>query len=234
MLYLGAMLPAPKRFDIEHRLSDSPLVEAVWRTRSESAGSFISTADARSEIVVTRYRGQTTLTVRGPETKATIAHFPAETEFFGMVLKLGTYLPHLPASLLKDRRDLTLPEASSQSFWLQGAAWQFPTFDNADTFIERLARESLLTREPVVEAALRGQALALSVRAVQYRFVHATGLTQRLVHQIERAQQAASLLNQGESILDTVEEAGYFDQAHLTRSLKRFVGQTPTQILQPE
>jgi hypothetical protein len=32
------------------------------------------------------------------------------------------------------------------------------------------------------------------------------------------------------SILDTVGETGYFDQAHLTNSLKRFMGQTPVQI----
>ena len=39
------------------------------------------------------------------------------------------------------------------------------------------------------------------------------------------------LLKDGTSILDTVVAAGYFDQAHLTRSLKRFVGQTPSDIV---
>jgi hypothetical protein len=37
-------------------------------------------------------------------------------------------------------------------------------------------------------------------------------------------------LQQGVSILDTVEQAGYFDQPHLTRSLKYLIGQTPAQI----
>jgi methylphosphotriester-DNA--protein-cysteine methyltransferase len=44
-------------------------------------------------------------------------------------------------------------------------------------------------------------------------------------------------LEQGVSILDTIHEAGYFDQLHLTNSLKRFLGQTPAQIArvrQPE
>ena len=36
----------------------------------------------------------------------------------------------------------------------------------------------------------------------------------------------------GVSILDTAYEAGYFDQPHLTRSLKQFIGRTPAQILQ--
>ena len=63
------------------------------------------------------------------------------------------------------------------------------------------------------------------------RFLRATGLTHGLVVQIERAQHALKLLQHGMPILDTVEQAGYADQPHLTRSLKRLVGQTPAQIL---
>jgi len=39
-----------------------------------------------------------------------------------------------------------------------------------------------------------------------------------------------TLLRQGASIPDTVYEAGYFDQPHLTRALIRFTGQTAAQI----
>jgi methylphosphotriester-DNA--protein-cysteine methyltransferase len=48
--------------------------------------------------------------------------------------------------------------------------------------------------------------------------------------QIERARHATNLLRRGAPIVDVVHDAGYFDQAHLTHSLKRFVGQTPAQI----
>jgi AraC-like DNA-binding protein len=61
-------------------------------------------------------------------------------------------------------------------------------------------------------------------------FSGAVGITQRTVRQIERARYATHLLKQGVSILDTVHEAGYFDQAHLTRSLKTLIGQTPVEI----
>jgi hypothetical protein len=111
-----------------------------------------------------------------------------------------------------------------------GSTIEFPTFENADTFVDRLVRDGLLVRDPVVEAVLQGQPQDLSVRAVQYRFLQATGLTHRTVQQIERAKYAISLLRQGASIPDTVYQAGYFDQPHLTRALKRFVGQTPAQI----
>lgn len=56
------------------------------------------------------------------------------------------------------------------------------------------------------------------------------GLTQGSIRQIERAQQAAALLERGVPILDAVYETGYANQPHLTRSLKRFYGQTPAQI----
>ena len=217
-------------FNMEGRPSDSSLVESVWRTRSETAGSFISAAAVHCGIVLANYQDKTTITVRGPETKATPAAFPAGAEFFGIVFKLGTFMPHLPAKLLMNRNDLNLPEANRNAFWLHGSAWEFPNFENADTFVQRLVREGLLVHEPVVDAALQGQPHDLSLRSVQYRFLHATGLTQSTVYQIQRARQATALLGQGISILDTVYEAGYFDQAHLTRSLKRYMGQTPRQI----
>ena len=218
-------------FLFEDRPSDSSLVKTIWRAQSEDAGSFISIAATHWEMVVTRYRGKTTFTVRGPETQATPLHYQRTgVEWLGIRFKLGTFLPRLPPGQLLDRRDVDLPEATSRSFWLQGSAWEFPTFENADTFVERLVREGLLVRDPVVEAVLQGQLQELSVRAVQYRFLQATGLTHRTIQQIERARHAMTLLRQGASIPDTVYQAGYFDQPHLTRALKRFVGQTPAQI----
>jgi len=53
-----------------------------------------------------------------------------------------------------------------------------------------------------------------------------------LRRQIERARYATNLLREGASIFDVVVGAGYFDQAHLTRSLKHFIGETPTKIIQ--
>src|SRR5262249_43436852 len=120
---------------------------------------------------------------------------------------------------------------TDKSFWFKDASWELPTFDNADTFVERLVREGLLVREPVVEAAVQGQLPDLSLRSVQRRFLRATGLTYGTMFQIERARQAAALLESGVPILDTVDHAGYFDQPHLTRSLKRYWGQTPAEIL---
>jgi AraC-like DNA-binding protein len=216
-------------FIFEERPSDSSFVETIWQTRSESAGSFISRAVSHWEIVVTKQNGKTTLTVRGPETKATPAPCPANAQFFGIQFKLGTFMPHLPMKTLVNG-SLNLPEATRQSFWINGSAWEFPDYENAEPFIDKLVRDSLLVREPIVDAALRGELQERSLRSVQRRFLQATGLTHSTILQIERARQAADLLEQGISILDTVEQMGYADQSHLTRSIKRLIGQTPAQI----
>jgi AraC-like DNA-binding protein len=217
-------------FTFEERPSDSPVVERIWRARSEHAGSFISLAMSHWEMVVTRQYGVTMLTVRGPETKATPLDCSGDGEWLGIRFKLGTVMPHLPASNLVDR-GVNLPDAGSRSFWLHGSAWQFPDFENADTFVDWLVRDGLVVREPVVHAALQGQLKDLSLRTAQRHFLRTTGLTHSAVRQIERARYATTLLQQGVSILDVVYEAGYFDQPHLTRSLKYYIGQTPAQIL---
>lgn len=215
----------------EDRPSDSPFVERVWRCHSEGAAPFLSIAASRCELVIGNFEGKITMTVRGPETRATAqGDCPGEGEWVGILLKIGTFLPHLPAGTLIDT-GVDLPTASRNSFWLAGSVWQFPDYDNADTFVARLVRQDLLAHESLVDAVLQGNPLKdRSLSTVQRRFLRATGLTQSAVRQIERARYALHLLQQGVSILDTVEQAGYFDQPHLTRSLKHFIGQTPVQI----
>jgi len=215
----------------EERPSDSPYVERIWRSRSEQAESFISIAESHWGIVITKHKGKNVLTVRGPEMQATAAEGRDQAEYFGIQFKPGVFMPHLPANLVMDRRDLNLPEAGSRSFWLQSSAWQFPNFENADTFVNRLVRAGLLVRDPVVDAVLQGEPAGVSLRTVQRRFLQATGLTQNDFFQIERARFATTLLKEGTSILDTALEAGYFDQPHLTKALKHFVGQTPAEIV---
>ncbi len=215
----------------DERLSDSPYIQRVWYSRSDDAAEFVSMAQPNWEMVVTRVQGKTYLTIRGPETKATPAYCPPDAEFWGIQFQPGTFMPDFPAKMVMDRQDVNLPDASSQSFWLKGSAWPYPTFDNADTFVERLVRDDLLVHDPVVSAVLCGEPVAMSLRTVQRRFIEATGLTHNAIYQINRARYAIRLLKRGDSILDAVYKAGYADQPHLTRTLKRLTGQTPAHII---
>jgi len=207
----------------EERPSDSPFVERIWCSHSEGTAPFLSIAVSRCELVVTKLHGKITMTVRGPETRATpLGDSPSDGEWFGILLKLGTFLLDT---------GVTLPEATDNTFWLSGSAWEFPTSDNAEIFVRRLVHAGLLVRDPVIEAAFQGQIKDLTPRSVQYHFLQATGITQNMARQIERARSATLLLQQGVSISETILEAGYYDQPHLTRSLQRFIGQTPAELL---
>lgn len=213
----------------EERPSDLALVQTVWRTQSERARTFTSVAVSRWEMVLTRQQGRTTLSVRGPETAATRAPIPPDAEFFGIAFNHGAFMPLLPPAELVDG-GINLPAAGSRSFWLHGRAWQFPTFDNADAFVQRLVRAGLLVQDRVVDDALRGRPMRLSRRSVRRRFLRATGLTPGVICQIDRARQATALLQSGVSIADTMDATAYFDQPHLTRALRRFAGHTPAEI----
>lgn len=215
--------------NLHTRPSDSPWINAIWRSQSSQAGPFLSIASSHWEMIVSHHEGRLYFSVRGPETHPTVAHCPPDGDWIGIQFKHGVYMPHLPVTKLVDD-EIELPEASSRSFWLHGSAWEFPTFDNAEVFIARLVKEELLVCDPIVESTLQTRATDLSRRSVQRRFLRATGLTHGAVSQIERAHFAVALLRQGVSISDTVEQAGYADQPHLTRSLKRLIGQTPAQL----
>jgi hypothetical protein len=84
----------------EDRGSDSPFVERVWRCHSEGADPFLSIAASRRELVVSRLQGKVTVTMRGPETRATlIGDSPGDGEWLGIIFKLGTFMPQMTRSL---------------------------------------------------------------------------------------------------------------------------------------
>jgi methylphosphotriester-DNA--protein-cysteine methyltransferase len=133
-----------------------------------------------------------------------------------------------------DHQSLHLPTTRDGRFRLEGHAWEIPSYENAEAFVAKLAKRRLIAIEPAVEAAIEGDPQRLGRRSVQRRFLRATGLTHAQFRKIERARYAVELLRDGKGILDTVHEAGYFDQAHLTRSLKQLIGQTPMKIVRKE
>jgi hypothetical protein len=219
-------------FALEVRSSPSRLVGDTWLTRSGPGdsgpeGCFVSVAASHWEMVVTRQGGAARLTVRGPETKATTVPIPRGAEHFGIELSHGTFMPELPPGRLTDRT-LTFPAVTGRSFRFHGSEWELPGPEDADTFIDELARAGVLVHDPVVPRVLRGDdAPDLSTRSVERRVARATGLSRGAIERIRRAERAVELLSQGLPASDVAHTTGYADQPHLTRSLKRLVGQTP-------
>jgi AraC-like DNA-binding protein len=217
-------------FPIENRIAPSDFVERIWRTRGVPDKAMISVAVPHWQIVVVKNsRGPTSVIVRGPETKASIVEIPQDAEFIGIEFKLGTFMPALAVETLVDvGRELDAPSRTKIN--LAESNWEIPSFENAADFVARLARDGALVRDPVVEQTLLRKPVAITERSVQRRFLRAIGLTYGTVRQIERAERTVALLTAGTSIVDAVEIAGYSDQAHMTRSLQRFLGKTPGQL----
>lgn len=223
---------AAELFVLDEWGSDSGFVEKAWRTHSVPDPFFMSIAASHWEIVVTTQRDLTQVTVRGPETRATVTAIPADAEFFGIVFSLGTFVPAIPLARLVDR-GVTLPAATPSSVWLDRSRWEVPTPGNADVFVDRLVRQGLVVRDPVVAESLQGDVDGVSTRTLQRRVARAAGLTRRTIRQIARAEMAVEALERGLSPPDAALLLGYADQAHLIRSLQRFMGQTPGQVVNP-
>lgn len=216
------------------RASDSPFVERVWRCHSDRGGPFLAVASSHWELVVTRLQGVATVTLHGPETRAREVYCPPDGEWFAIRFKAGTFMPALPVASLLNGQDVNLPSAFRGRFRLEGDAWQIPDFENAETFVARLARRGVITRDGAVEAALEGDEFALTRRSAQRHFLHATGMSFARLRSIERARKATLLLRAGVSLSDAAFEAGFFDQPHLTRSLRHLIGLTPARIAREE
>lgn len=217
-------------FPFDDRPADSSLILRVWHSYTEVDTPFTSIADNSWGMVVTKTKGKTVFTIRGPESKPSAAVSPAESEFIGIQFRAGAYMPKFPASRLMDRQDTDF-EAGQNGFSLEGSFWEVPDYENAEDFVKRLVREGLLLYDPLIPSVLQGNTVGLTMRSVQRRFLQATGLSLSEIYQIKRARYALRLLKEGRSILDTVETAGYYDQAHLSKHLKRYTGQNPAQVL---
>ncbi len=210
----------------EERTSDSPFVETITQGWTLSAGTATRPAETRWHMVFSRRGGQIHPLMVGPWAHSGAVTYDAGAELLWIRFRIGVYMPrHLTRRMLNT--ELALPSTGPRAFWLFDQSWEIPTFENADTFVAWLADAGELASDPIVARSLQEAQSPVPERTLRHRFLQTTGLTQRHIRQVERAQQAAAMLRMGASILDTMCALDYYDQPHLTRSLKAFVGFTP-------
>lgn len=219
-------------FESSSHAAQSPYISQLWHSRSSAGGAFMSVAQGQWEIVFSAHEGQRYVTLRGPETKPSLANCPPEGEWLGVRLPIGAYFPIVKQATALIDSQLILPNATN-GFWLHGSVWEFPTYDNLDVFAKRLIRADLVRLDPIVRDVMTQDEAPLTLRSVQRRFVNITGLSLTALRQIERAQAAAQRLILGHTIADVAFDLGFYDQAHLTRLVSRLIGQTPAQLQSP-
>jgi hypothetical protein len=215
-------------FEYEERASASRFVDVIWRTHDTSDGTYLAAADACWDMIFIRSVHGNRVLLSGPSSKITPVPYRAGNRNVGIRFHRGTFLAHVRTSTMVDTTE-ALPMPTRESFLMAGGEWLMPTYETTDGFIAELERRQLLSDDPVVMAALRGDEPVGSTRSIQRHISHATGLTAKRIKQIVRARTAVERLQRGESILEVTHDLGFADQAHLTRDLKRFTGYTPGQ-----
>jgi hypothetical protein len=211
------------------RASDSSWVDTVWTCTSEEVTEMTSVAAVCWGLVFWERQGRAYASVSGPETRTGTAPVPEGATFVGIEFAVGTSLRAVPTSDLVDR-GIELPDATRRGFRLDGVRWETPGPDDAESLVDRLVRAGAVVRDPLVGDVRCGDVPPVCRRTVERRFRAATGLTQGAVRQIERVRAAAALLAAGEPVADVVSRFEYFDEPHLTRALRRYVGRTARQL----
>ena len=91
-----------------------------------------------------------------------------------------------------------------------------------------------LGRHPHGRTEHLSQSMGVSSRQLHRRFLAAVGYGPKLFHSVVRFQRLLNLLGPRESprsLAHAAADAGYADQAHMTREVQRFAGVTPTRLL---
>lgn len=213
----------------ETRAADSPWADTVWTCTSERVAEMTSVATARWGLVFWKRGGGAWASITGPETRTGTAPVPEDATFVGIDFAVGTSLRAVATATLVDG-GIELPDVTPGTFRLDGVRWETPGIDDAEALVDRLVRAGAVIRDPVVTEVGRGHRPAVSTRTVERRFREATGLTRGTVRQIERARRAATMLAAGSSVAGVVSELEYFDEPHLARALRRYVGRTARQL----
>lgn len=217
-------------FLYEERAAPSPLIDVVWATVDLSDGTYLASADARWDLVLTARGSARRVLLSGPSSQPTPVPYVAGNHNLGVRFSAGTYFAHEPVAAWLDRTT-RLPMPSSGAFALAGSSWPFPSLaldsPDVDRLVAALAAAGVVRRDDVVGAALDGGANRCSARTVERHFARAVGIAPRRVRQIERAREAVARLQDGRPIADVAYRLGYADQAHLTRDVKRLTGYTP-------
>jgi hypothetical protein len=131
-------------------------VSSIMQGRTLRDDSPIRPAEYHWHMVFVRKDGEVRVVFVGPWTTAGVAHYAERAEILWIKFKLGAFMPHLPAGRFLDTETI-LPGASSRTFWLKGSAWGFPDTENAETLVDRLVRNGVLTlfsHRPVAVARL--------------------------------------------------------------------------------
>ena len=207
----------------------SPVVAGVTHTTFTSDGAALMQPDGCWDFAILKSADRTLVLRTGLTTRAVTHQYREGDEILAISFKAHSFMPLMPGERMRDE-GVVLEGIGRDRFWLGTEVMEIPTLETVDGFVDRLIANEAVADNPVVASVVEGRPKAMSERTMQRHFLKTTGLTYKAFTQIERAQKAMSLLQQGRPAADVAFALGYADQPHMIRSLKAIMGQTPGQV----
>jgi hypothetical protein len=207
---------------------DSPWVASVSFMPVQRPGAMLVPPDGTWDLVFIRDENGMRAIRTGLSTKAVRLRHTGTEEILAISFKASVKLAAADPIASLDK-GYVLP-GDHRRFGIAGEIFEIPAFNNADLFVERLAKNGLIQANPAIQSILDGEPIAVSARTLQRQFKLTTGMTHKRFTMIERARLAAESLRNGEAAQEVVHALGFYDQAHLINSLREIVGQTPSQL----
>jgi len=217
-------------FTYEDKLIDSLYIDKIWHTHTTGPGVYTAGLDGNWDIIISKTDQSVSVMVNGVGKSAAKVPYVAGIESIGIALKPGVFLQDLKGKAIVNSQH-TLEKDGAQYVQISGRLFKIPEFATAEAFVTELANEGILLINLVVSSFNEGRAEGVSDRSLRRHVLQTTGLSPYFFHQIQRAQQATVLLQQGMPIAQVAADAGYTDQAHMTKALKLIIGKTPAQII---
>ncbi|HSW91158.1 MAG TPA: helix-turn-helix domain-containing protein [Candidatus Saccharimonadales bacterium] len=217
-------------FTYEDKHPDSLYVDKIWHTHTTSDGVFTAGLDGNWDIIISRVDGKARVTVNGIGKHAVQVPYVAGIDSVGIALKPGVFLRDIKGKDIVDSQR-TLSKGDIAYVDIGGRSFKIPDFDSAEVFVDELISNDILLVNSVVSSLSNDHVNGVSDRSLRRHTMGTTGLSPYFFHQIQRAQHATQLLQQGTPIAQVAIEAGYTDQAHMTKAVKALMGLTPAQIV---
>ena len=214
----------------EQRASTSPEIRTVWRAFVEDAADYTDQASEHWGLSFIR-RADSSLAAElaGPRIQALPIRSRVGESYWGVELAAHVVIPGVDKVLLRGAI-AEVPVAHGQVS-IGGRSYLLPAWEDLEPFVSRLVSDGVLVADSAIRRALAGDDRGLSQRSWQRRFPSVTGLRRKEIQRLDRSRRAYRLLSEGMPPSEVAVAAGYADQAHLTRELRRIRGETPARIL---
>ncbi len=213
-----------------YRESVSPHVGVVWWAQVDQDARYVDAANEFWGLSFgTGAGGEASATLIGPSLEPRVLDLRVGERGWGVELAAHVFVRGTDKGVLVGQMQALVSDG--RWFELAGVRLPVPDVNALEGLVEVLVRQGVLVADADVAAALAGQPVPWSERSAHRRVSGAAGMGAKKVEQLQRARAAYALLQDGWPLAAAAIEAGFADQAHMTRAFTALAGTSPGRIL---